>query len=64
MKLFRKKSNDAGASGDYGREAALQRAKEIENEEIPTAEHELEGFNEFMKESEHAKKILESKKKK
>jgi hypothetical protein len=37
---------------------ALQKAKELEKEEIPTAKEEMEEVEEFMEESEEAKKLL------
>jgi len=40
------------------KEKALQRAKKLEKEEIPTEKKELEEVEEFMEESEEAKKLL------
>ncbi len=40
------------------KQKALQRAKEIEKDEVPTAKGELKEIKDFMKESEHAKKLL------
>jgi hypothetical protein len=37
---------------------ALQRAKELEKEHLPTAQEEAEDVKELVEESEHAKKLL------
>jgi len=37
---------------------ALHKAKEIEEEHVPTGKEELEEVEEFMEESEHARKLL------
>ena len=52
----KKVEQDAGKRIE--KEKALQRAKKLEKEQVPTAEGELEEVEDFMKESEHAKNLL------
>ena len=53
-----KAKNLTSSESRIAKEKALQKAKELEKQKVPTAKGELEEVKDFMKESERAKKLL------